>query len=54
MWISKKKFKQTETKYKLEALKKAEDDWNETQQWLDIVKLKKDVKKLKKAIKNGW
>ena len=54
MWISKKKHYAEIIKVKQEALFKSLDDSREQDQWDDIQKLKKDVKKLKKVIKNGW
>lgn len=54
MWISKKKYeaeiRKAEHKMTLESLTREA----ETEQWNDIQKLKKDVKKLKKWIKNGY
>lgn len=50
MWISKKKL---EKKLREERIK-SYDDQQESEQWEKIYKLEKEVKKLKKAVKNGW
>lgn len=54
MWISKKNLEKKMTKARLEFLVEESSAIRERHQWEDIEKLKKDVKKLKKAIKNGW
>lgn len=50
MWISKKKYENQlwETK------RKAMDAMHENEQWDRIEKLEKQVKKLKKRVKNGY
>ena len=54
MWISKKKHEAELRKVKNEALIESLTREGETEQWNDIQKLKKDVKKLKKWVKNGY
>ena len=54
MWISKKKLAAKERDVKNEAFLQSLKDEAETRQWEDIQKLKKDVKKLKKIIKEGY
>lgn len=50
MFISKKKLNE---KLRDERVKAYEAE-QESEQWTKIYKLEKDVKKLKKAVKNGW
>ena len=54
MWISKKKLESKLRETKLEAMR---DEWK-SQQEIDqderMSKIEKDIKKLKKAVKNGW
>lgn len=50
MWISKKKL----LNIKQEAFIKSLNDRDETEQWNSIAKLEKQVKKLKKQIKEGY
>lgn len=54
MWISKKKYESNLREIKNQAILQSFKDEEETQQWQDINKLKKDVKKLKKIIKEGY
>ena len=54
MWISKKKYQARERDIKHEAFLESLKDESAQRQWEDIRKLQKQVKKLKKAIKNGW
>ena len=54
MWISKKKLEAKERDIKHEAFLKALTDEAEAEQWKDIQKLKKQVKKLKKIVKEGY
>lgn len=54
MWVSKKKFEAEQRKLKNEAFIQALNDETEHKQWEDIQKLKKDVKKLKKIIREGF
>ena len=50
MWISKKKLND---KLRNERMKAYEQE-QEKEQWDRISKLEKQVKQLKKAVKNGW
>jgi hypothetical protein len=54
MWISKKKYENDLRKAANEATFKFLDSERESTQWEDIEKLKKQVKKLKKWVKNGY
>jgi hypothetical protein len=54
MWISKKKLAKRESELKHEAFLESLKNDAEQRQWEDIEKLKKDVKKLKKIIKEGY
>ena len=54
MWISKKKLATKERELKHEAFLQSLKDEAEQRQWDDIQKLQKDVKKLKKIIKEGY
>ena len=54
MWISKKKLANKERELKHEAFLESLKGDAEQRQWEDIDKLKKDVKKLKKIIKEGY
>lgn len=54
MWISKKKLENKLREVKVETMR---DEWK-SQQEIDqdqrMAKIEKDIKKLKKAVKNGW
>jgi hypothetical protein len=54
MWISKKKYEARERDLKHEAFLESLRNDSQDRQWEDIEKLKKQVKKLKKTVKNGW
>lgn len=54
MWISKKKYENEIRKIKNEVTFQQLNDEAEMRQWEDIRKLKKDVKKLKKIIREGY
>jgi hypothetical protein len=54
MWISKKKLKKLTAEVQGKAFIEGMDTQDEAQQWHRIEKLEKQVKKLKKAIKEGY
>lgn len=54
MWISKKKFQSEINKAKNESFIKGMETVDDSQQWDAIQKLKKQVKKLKKILKEGY
>jgi hypothetical protein len=54
MWISKKKFQQELNKAKNQSFMEGMDHNTELEQWDRIEKLEKQVKKLKKIIKEGY
>jgi len=54
MWISKKKLAQKEQKLRHDAFLESLKDDAAQRQWEAIEKLKKDVKKLKNIIKEGY
>ncbi len=54
MWISKKKFEAERRKVRHEELMQSLKDHAEDRQWKDIQKLKKEVKKLKKIVREGY
>lgn len=54
MWISKKKYEAAQRKLKSDSFLEALKDNEESEQWDRIRKLEKQVKKLKKQVKNGW
>ena len=54
MWITKKKLDRIKTQEYVRAMKDEMTSSEEYEQTKRIAKLEKQVKKLKKAIKNGW
>lgn len=54
MWISKKKYEANIRKIKNDATFDSLERELENRQWEDLEKLKKQVKKLKKWVKNGY
>jgi hypothetical protein len=54
MWISKKKMEAKEREIKHQAFIESLKDEANTEQWKDIQKMKKDIKKLKKIVREGY
>jgi hypothetical protein len=54
MWISKKKYEAEISKSKTDTFIEGMDAHDEREQWERIVKLEKQVKKLKKQIREGY
>jgi hypothetical protein len=54
MWITKKKLQKIEHEQYIKAMRAEMDSSEAIEQYKRIAKLEKQVKKLKKAIKNDW
>lgn len=54
MWLSKKKKAEFERNIRDEAFLKSLKDEAAREQWEDIQKMKRDIKKLKKIVRKGY